>query len=138
MDGDPPVGPLGPMPLNVWQLLEPDPTGPCWTWTGATCSKGRYGVVYHEGKRWMIHRLIYHTMIRPLKPGEDVHHRRPPCQRGSGLCGKPSHLMAMDEDAHDQLHARPLPTWESELEIAAEVAARLVRAQLASARSREY
>lgn len=122
------------MPPNIWARLEPEDN--CWMWTGATASRDRYGVCNYEGKRWMVHRLVFHKMIRPLLPDEEVHHRRPPCKRGTGLCVKPSHLMAMLEDDHRQLHARPLPSWESQIEIAAEVASRMVRARLLATGSR--
>lgn len=63
-----------------------DSTDNCWEWNRARDGAG-YGLVGFEGKRWRVHRLVYHMLIEEIPDGYVICHRcdNPPCFRPSHL-----------------------------------------------------
>lgn len=68
------------LPLRIRskiRLDDPPPgrpvIGPCWIWTGSHTSK-HYGQVTIAGKRWLVHRLTYTTLVGPIPPGLQSDH----------------------------------------------------------------
>lgn len=60
--------------------------GDCWTWTGATQSKG-YGSFHHNGRRHSTHRLSYELLVGPIPAGLQIDHL---CE--NKRCCNPAHL----------------------------------------------
>lgn len=58
----------------------------CWTFTGATQSKG-YGSASYEGRIWSTHRLAYTLLVGPIPNGLEVDHL---CR--NRRCCNPTHL----------------------------------------------
>ena len=71
----------------------------CWVWQGRIHGKG-YGLVMHEGKEWLAHRLMYTLLRGPIPKGLVIDHicRNHPCvnpghlrvltSRANTLCGE--------------------------------------------------
>lgn len=49
------------------------PSG-CFTWPGAHNNRG-YGTVHHDGRMWLVHRLVYTFKHGSIGPGLQVCHR---------------------------------------------------------------
>lgn len=61
----------------------------------------RYKTVKRDGKTVLLHRwLMAQWLGRPLRPGEEVHHRN-----GNKHDNSRENLVLMDAHKHDQLHA---------------------------------
>ena len=90
------------LPERFWAKVVADPSG-CWLWTGATTGEPyRYGVAKLGGKIRLVHRWVYHCLVRPLdwtapkgRTAEHVHHR---CKRTT--CVNPEHLECMASADH--------------------------------------
>lgn len=73
-------------PPNVASRIEPVPPSTCWVWTGA-CTNGGYGTTSVLGRGWMVHRLVYTTLVGPIPAGLTLDHL---CRARS--CVNPAHL----------------------------------------------
>lgn len=58
----------------------------CWVWVGEVNRNG-YGRINYEGKRYMVHRLIWKLVGRPLEDGKVLDHL---CR--NRRCCNPTHL----------------------------------------------
>lgn len=80
--------------------------GDCWLWIGSLNNNG-YGHFVrggHKGqKKHYAHRYVYATLVGPIPPGHDVHHK---CYNRA--CCNPDHLMAVDH-ATNKAYDRQLP-----------------------------
>jgi len=65
----------------------------CINWIGS--SRGRYGIIYYNGKYHGPHRVVYELAHGGIPEGNVVHHS---C--GNSKCINPSHLEAMDSKSH--------------------------------------
>lgn len=65
----------------------------CWIWKGA-CTKAGYGVIYGEGRKHYVHRLVYECLVGPIPAGLELDHVK---VRGcmSTACCRPHHLEAV-------------------------------------------
>jgi hypothetical protein len=63
----------------------------CWEWDGGTNSTG-YGRVSTDGKRQLVHRVVYEAIIGPIPDGLQIDHL---CR--NILCYNPEHLEAVTQ-----------------------------------------
>ena len=70
---------------RLYDRLVRDESG-CLIWQGAKNRKG-YGVVNFEGKKWMVHRLVYTLKVGPIPDGLELDHT---CRVHD--CAEPDHL----------------------------------------------
>lgn len=75
----------------------------CWPWDGRQNAEG-YGYVKPEGAGWApsvipVHRYMFDTLVGPVMPEEQVHHR---CEYKP--CWHPLHLEALTPREHRQQH----------------------------------
>ena len=85
------------IPSNIMARLEPQTDG-CLMWPGATTNpvlSHIYGVVNHDGKLKLVHRVVYETAVGAIPAGHHVHH-----ECGETLCANPNHLRALSVTAH--------------------------------------
>lgn len=73
-----------PLEERFWEKVEP--TGFCWSWTGALSDTG-YGSIGADGITKSAHRVAYELLIGPVPEGLHVDHL---CRRR--LCVNPDHL----------------------------------------------
>lgn len=66
-------------------LVARQPSG-CWNWTGYISGPG-YGQVFHRGKSYRAHRVMYELIIGPIPEGLHIDHL---CRNRA--CVNPSHL----------------------------------------------
>lgn len=61
----------------------------CWIWTAATAGRGKwtYGIISHDGRMQMAHRVSYEVLVGPIPEGLDVDHL---CRHT--LCINPDHI----------------------------------------------
>ncbi|ETW95942.1 MAG: HNH endonuclease [Candidatus Entotheonella factor] len=71
---------------RIYARLDIDEDKMCWRYTGGTNGRG-YGRIYHRGKMYGVHRLIYEIFHGPIPKGKEVHHL---CAVRS--CCNPAHL----------------------------------------------
>lgn len=71
---------------RVYAKLDIHPETMCWRYTGGTNGRG-YGRIYHQGKMYGVHRLIFEVFHGPIPKGKEVHHV---C--GVRSCCNPAHL----------------------------------------------
>lgn len=45
----------------------------CWIWTGARLANG-YGVVKHEKRNQVVHRVVYNMLVGPVPAGLELDH----------------------------------------------------------------
>lgn len=88
--------------------------GGCWVWTANRNARG-YGLVYVGPTRStrplrLARRQVFEILVRPLAPGEVLHHR---C--GVRLCVNPDHLSPMTRAAHARLHPDNALGWQEEM-----------------------
>jgi hypothetical protein len=82
-----------------------DPLG-CWLWTGYRDTGSRAhgggpdGHCTHKQTSWLVHRLVFAELVRPLRPGEQVNHT---CTQT--LCINPDHLEAVTAKENSQRYA---------------------------------
>ena len=77
----------------------------CWLWQRSLKEKG-YGQFRLNGKTWRAHRLAFTHYVRPLEPGEILHHS---CEVPS--CVRPGHLVVLGSaQEHKNVHVRELAT----------------------------
>ena len=62
----------------------------CWTWLGADTGASGYGVVIIDGKRWLVHRLMYRVFVGSISPSKEIDHL---CRNHA--CCNPAHLEAV-------------------------------------------
>lgn len=62
---------------------------PCWLWTKSLTNTG-YGMVSHDGKQWLVHRLMYTLAVGPIPKGLELDHL---CRNPA--CCNPEHLEAV-------------------------------------------
>jgi len=79
---------------------EPDPETGCRDFMGRLDRQG-YGVLSIDDRNARAHRVVFQLFVRPLQPGEVVHHR---CERPT--CCEPTHLQALQPGEHTLLHLR--------------------------------
>jgi len=75
--------------IRIFRQIELNRLTGCWIWTGAKQVRG-YGVVGKGRRREglvRVHRAVYEDFVRPLLPGEELHHE---CQNTA--CCNPAHL----------------------------------------------
>jgi len=79
-------------------LCERDTAGEdgCWPWLGPT--KIGYGAFWTGTRNVPAHRWSFEAFVRPLEPGEQVHHL---CRYAD--CVRPTHLTAVTRQEHVQL-----------------------------------
>ena len=58
----------------------------CFVWTGGIQGKG-YGVIRHDGRQWLTHRLMYEAVVGPVESGMHLDHL---CRNRA--CCNPEHL----------------------------------------------
>lgn len=75
-----------PLDERLWRYVAPDPNSGCWLWTGACINTG-YGVLQHEGKVLLAHRISYELYHGGIPDGLDLDHK---CR--VTFCVNPSHL----------------------------------------------
>lgn len=71
---------------EILALTTPEPTTGCLLWLGATGGDG-YGVLRHDGRSWLAHRLVCSLVGREPTAGLVVRHR---CDQR--MCVRPEHL----------------------------------------------
>jgi hypothetical protein len=79
--------------VSPLRRIEVDPETDCWNWTGHAV-KG-YARVSWNRQHILVHRWIFARYVRPLKDGEEVHHK---CR--NSLCINPAHLEALYDAYH--------------------------------------
>ncbi|MGP4087379.1 HNH endonuclease [Streptomyces sp. KR55] len=71
----------------------------CWLWTGSCNREGPsgYGTVYYQGKRQLVHRVVFKLLVGEIPEGFQVSHAEP---RGSNhtRCCNPHHLEAVTRE----------------------------------------
>ena len=72
--------------VRALALIEYDPNGGCWLWSGAPNSCG-YGQLQVSGRPWRAHRYIYEKLVGPIPSGLQLDHL---CR--VRLCVNPAHL----------------------------------------------
>lgn len=78
-----------------------DGIGRCWQWTGPT-NWGGYGIIYHERRTQVAHRVMWKIIHGPIPPGIQVLHR---CDNPA--CINPSHLwLGSNRDNVSDRHAK--------------------------------
>lgn len=65
------VGTEIPLPVRFWAKVEK--TDACWHWTGTKTRNG-YGILWHEGSRWLAHRLAYTSLVGKIPDGQTIDH----------------------------------------------------------------
>lgn len=84
----------------IWRAMERTTIGDgCWEFCGSRLPFG-HGRIRHEGKDWLVHRLIYQELVGDIPEEMCVCHKcdNPPCIR-------PSHLFlgTMRDNMHDMI-----------------------------------
>ena len=75
------------MPIaGLMERAIPEPNSGCWLWEGAVNVKG-YGLVRHQGRTWLAHRLAWVKTAGPIETGLCVCH-----QCDVPACVNPEHL----------------------------------------------
>jgi hypothetical protein len=80
------LGPLAPR-LNSHCVLD-ELTG-CWLW-GGELNRNGYGRVWWQGKRCVVHRVVYELLHGPVSPKLHLDHVKERCQHRH--CCNPAHL----------------------------------------------
>jgi hypothetical protein len=70
---------------------------PCWTWQRWKNKKGGYGFFTKNRKPVAAHRYFYAKYVRPILPGQQVHHR---CH--VTCCVNPDHLQAVTQTYNER------------------------------------
>src|SRR5947209_2015063 len=70
----------------------------CLTWTGSKTQSGHGHTKYH-GSIWLVHRLLYETLVREIPAGIELHHT---CERPD--CANVTHLREVTDLEHSLLH----------------------------------
>lgn len=97
--------------------IDAESEGGCWTWIGGIQKSGaahsrRYGRIWnrkpkgHGGAAILIHRWVYMLFWGSIPDGYEVHHTCFKDNPQSSLCCNPNHLVAIEKDEHDLIHAR--------------------------------
>lgn len=79
--------PEGIPPVNepeIWRHLD---VGLCWEWTRAPRNQDGYGGVTYDGRRWLVHRLVWTLLVGPIPEGMTLDHL---CR--NHRCANPDHL----------------------------------------------
>ncbi len=67
------------------------PTDACIIWPFATCSKGRYGAIFFQGRQQVAHRVSLTVHVGP-PPSPNMHAAHDPQNCRNSLCINPRHL----------------------------------------------
>ena len=78
--------------LADWLLLQTDPEGECWMWTGSKNDHMGYGRVTIRQEQFYVHRLSYELFVGPIPEGLVIDHI---CRKPS--CLNPDHLRAVTQ-----------------------------------------
>ena len=83
-----PQKPAEPLRTRLFSKLLIDPSG-CLLWTGKLASG--YGSLEHEGRKQLVHRLMYEMFVEPIPEGLELDHVKAwGCTHRN--CGSPAHL----------------------------------------------
>lgn len=73
------------IPARIWRLLVVDTVTGCWVWVGYR-SSADYGRTWWQGRRQMVHRVLFAALVGPIPDGLQLDHR---CHNRP--CANPSH-----------------------------------------------
>lgn len=84
---------------RFWEKVARGGPDECWLWQAATTrGYGRFGIGGHRNRPVMAHRFAYEALVRPLGPGEVLHHDPERC--GNTRCVNPAHLTPTTQPDH--------------------------------------
>lgn len=70
------------LPEYLQELIMPEPNSGCWLYFGNDPARNGYGRAWVNGKRRVLHRIVYELLVGPIPRGHILDHKckiRPCC-----------------------------------------------------------